>query len=289
MKRYLVPYEGSSYSKAALRYAIQFAQSVPGLIDIRYIADVRLISNPIFDMTVLALQAVGTLGDLIHREKAKLELKAKLVAHGEELLRDLEDWPELAKNADVPIGHTTGVEVTSPPEYLIEVSENYDVIFLGLWAESRDQKSGLWGSTSEAVIRRGESPVLLAKGDYRQFDSAIVGFDNRPRSRQALAWAGMIGEKMGIPVTVITCGSDTKWRDDAIQAAREITPSYDTEFHYRSYEMRPADAIIALSVDRQNDLICLGAFGDQPLRELFLGSVAEEVLRRSDAPVMLFK
>ena len=289
MKRYLVPYDGSEFSAAALRYAVQFAENIPGHIDIVYVADERLIANPIFDFTVLALQAVGALGDLIHREKAKLELKAKIIAHGEDLLEDLQQWPELAPDNESPTQYSTRVEVTNPPVYLSDADERFDVVFLGLWGEGGDQKGGIWGSTSDAVIRRGTSIVLLAKGDFRPIDSIIIGFDNRPRSRQALAWAGMIGENMKIPVTVLTGSSDRDWAEEVLGTAREIAPSYETEFSFESSDKKPADAILDLSNDKPGALICLGAFGDQPLREFFLGSVADEVLRRANAPVMLYK
>ncbi|HDS31140.1 MAG TPA: hypothetical protein ENN67_08870, partial [Firmicutes bacterium] len=117
MKRYLAPFDGSQLSEAALRYAIDFAGKIPGHIEIVYIADERLLANPIFDFTVLALQAIGNLGDFIQREKAKLELKAKLIAHGESLFERLLTWKELSPDAEPPISYSTRVEVTNPPIY----------------------------------------------------------------------------------------------------------------------------------------------------------------------------
>jgi len=289
MKRYLVPYEGSALSKAALLYAVEFARGVPGTIDVVYVADERALADPVFDLMILALQGIGTLGDFMPREKARLELKAKLIARGEDLLKELAGWPELSTDAAKPVEYSTRVESGNPPKYLSDLSENCDVIFMGLWGEMHKFKAGLWGGTSEAVIRKGMSPAFLATSDYRPIDAIIVGFDNRPRARQALAWAGMIGENMSLPITVIACGGDEKWREKVIAEAREIASSYDTGFEYLETGDRPARAILDRSVENPSALICMGAFGDQPLRELFLGSVAEEVLRHSKAPVMLFK
>jgi nucleotide-binding universal stress UspA family protein len=289
MKRYLVPFDGSDLSEAALRYAIELARRVPGQVDIVYVADERLLANPIFDFTVLALQAIGALGDFIQREKARLELEARLVGHGEELLEKVKAWPELAPEADPPVSYTTRIVVTNPPVYLSDPEEVYDIVFLGLWGENREQKGGMWGSTSEAVIRRGTSIVLLTSSHYRPVGSILVGFDNRPRSRQALAWSGVIGENMSIPVRIVTSGTDSEWREETIRAAREIAPSYHTDFAFDTSDKRPADLILSVAGEMPDPLICLGAFGDQPIREFFLGSVAEEILRRADAPVMLFK
>jgi len=289
MKRYLVPFEGSTLSKAALRYAIQLCSSLPGMIEIVYIADERLLVNPLFDLTVLALQGIGTLGDFLPREKAKLELQAKLITRGEDLLEEVAKWPELNPEAEQAVQFRTNVVSGNPPKYLAEESENYDLVFLGLWGETHKEKMGLWGGTSEVVIRKGTSPIFLATSEYRPIKSVIVAFDNRPRSRQALAWAGMIGENMGIGVTVLSCSTDVEWREEVLGEAREIAESYDTEFNYRQTETRPAKALAEMCKEQVDSLICMGAFGDQPIRELFLGSVAEEVLRQSKSPVLLLK
>ncbi len=288
MKKYLVPYEGSEMSKSALRYAIQFSGLLSGEINIRYIADERVIATPYMDITIAALQSIGSLGVNLPREKARLELTAKLLARGEDLLDEVREWPELKKESN-DSHFTTTVEAGHPPKRLTEISPDYDVIFMGLWGEMHKYTAGLWGGTSELVIRKGESPVFLATTDYNPFDSVIVAFDNRPRSRQALAWAGMLGENLEQPVYVVTSGSDEDWCEEVVKEASVIAESYDTEFSYIQTDERAAKAVLKASEEHPDALICLGAFGDQSLRELFLGSVAEEVLRNADSPVFLLK
>ncbi len=287
MKRYLVPFEGSDLSDAALRYAIQITTDVPGTLDIIYIADERVLINPIWEFAVLALQGIGTLGDIQYREKVKLELKTKLISRGEDILEELAEWPELNQEKENPISYSTRVDSGNPPKYISEISENYDIVFMGLWGEMHKHKLGLWGGTSEAVIRKGTSPVFLSTGPYVPLESIVIGFDNRPRARQSLAWAGMLGENLKLPVKVVTSSTDEGWRDEAVREAKEIAGSYETEFTFDASSKNAAEAV--LDASSPGSLICMGAFGDQPIRELFLGSVAEEVLRRAKSPVLLLK
>jgi len=288
MKKYLVPYEGSEMSKSALRYAILLSKSVPGEIEIRHIADERVIATPYLDITIAVLQGIGTLGINLPREKVHIELRAKLLARGEDMMDEVREWPEL-KDESSGVKFTTVVEADNPPKRLTEISENYDIIFMGLWGEMHKYKAGLWGGTSELVIRKGDTPVFLATDEYRPFDSIIVAFDNRPRSRQALAWAGMLGENMEFPVIVVTSGSDEDWRGEVVKEASVIAESYSTEFRYEESGEPAASAVLTTAEENPDSLICMGAFGDQPLRELFLGSVTEEVLRRTESPVFLLK
>ena len=289
MKRYLVPYEGSPLSGAALRHAVKFAQAISGKIEIVYIADERLLANPFLDLTVLALQGIGTLGDILPREQAKLELENKIISRGEDILKELKSWPELNPDEGAKPDWSTRIEAGNPIKLLSEISENYDVIFMGLWGEMHKFKQGLWGGTSEAVIRKGVCPVFLTTGEYKPLKTIIVGFDNRPRSRQALAWAGMIGEHLDLPVISLICGHDEDWRTRTVKDSEEIVKAYHTEYTANQTSEHPAQAILKESETNPDSLLCLGAFGDQPLREFFLGSVADEVLSRSKSPVMLFK
>jgi nucleotide-binding universal stress UspA family protein len=284
MKRYLVPYDGSHLAKSALDHAARFSRTVPGALEIVHIADVRAMANPVIELTVMALQGIGTLGDLIPREQAILELKTRLIARGEDLLNEAIKTTELEG-----VTYSARVEPANPPAFIIEVSENYDLIFLGLRGEMWEFKAGMWGGTSEAVIRKGRAPVFVATSQYRPFNRIIVGFDNRPRSRQALAWAGMIAENISGHVDVVTAGGDEKNRERILSEARSFSDSYRAEFSYISAGEHPAKAILDAASDKPDSLICLGAFGDEPVREFFLGSVAEEVLRKSESPVLLLK
>ncbi len=288
MKRYLVPFEGSDLSKSAVMYALQLSKGVSGIVDIRYIADERVTANPLFDLTILALQGIGTLGDYLPREKARMEMEAKLLARGEELLDELKESTGF-KEQSTDIQYTAESIAGNPPNLLIDLSPEYHIVFMGLWGEMYKYKAGLWGGTSEAVIRKGACPVFLATSEFKPFESILVGFDGRPRSRQALAWAGVMGENMGLPVVALVCSGDNSWADETIAAGKAIAESYDTRFKFQHSDENAAVAILDVSESGPNFLICMGAFGDQPLRELFLGSVADEVLRRSKSPVFLLK
>lgn len=54
-------------------------------------------------------------------------------------------------------------------------------------------------------------------------------------------------------------------------------------------DLTPASAILRYASDNDIDLIVLGTHGRRGLRRLFLGSVAEEVLRLSDCPVITIR
>jgi nucleotide-binding universal stress UspA family protein len=52
---------------------------------------------------------------------------------------------------------------------------------------------------------------------------------------------------------------------------------------------RPNDVLVAAAKQRDADLIVLGSHGRRGLRRLFLGSVAEDVVRHSAVPVLVVR
>jgi nucleotide-binding universal stress UspA family protein len=66
-------------------------------------------------------------------------------------------------------------------------------------------------------------------------------------------------------------------------------PALDRKVEYRLCAGEPADEIVRLARETKSELIVMGTHGRTGLGRLFLGSVAEEVLRRAPCPVLLLK
>ncbi|MGK7916636.1 MAG: universal stress protein [Prochloraceae cyanobacterium] len=59
-------------------------------------------------------------------------------------------------------------------------------------------------------------------------------------------------------------------------------------FHF-ILEGRPAKEILLTAKNEQTDIIVMGTHGKSPLKQILLGSVAEEVLRHAPCPVLLVR
>ncbi len=62
---------------------------------------------------------------------------------------------------------------------------------------------------------------------------------------------------------------------------------YGVNIEYSITEGRPADAICALAKEISADMIVMGSHSRPGLRHVFLGSVAEKVLRSAPCPVLI--
>ena len=71
-----------------------------------------------------------------------------------------------------------------------------------------------------------------------------------------------------------------------IRAARGLRDLSITSIETVVQEGHPAEVILAFSQDHEVDLVVMGTHGHRGLRRTFMGSIAEEVVRRSDVPVL---
>ncbi|HUZ50166.1 MAG TPA: universal stress protein [Candidatus Dormibacteraeota bacterium] len=140
------------------------------------------------------------------------------------------------------------------------------------------------------------------------FRNIVVATDASEASHQALALAiGLAKEGGGklVLVTVIDLstllalsGYESPYPVDAIKSMRdEGQASLDAGVAAAAKdgvtastvvgEGDPSDEILRIAKEQQADLICIGTHGRKGLARLFLGSVAEGVLRRAEAPVLV--
>jgi nucleotide-binding universal stress UspA family protein len=80
------------------------------------------------------------------------------------------------------------------------------------------------------------------------------------------------------------------YRQRLWQELRQIkSPLPDVQVEFVLSEEDPAKAIIHAAAERQCDLIVVGSHGRGGFKRLFMGSVADEVVRKAPCPVLVVK
>ena len=184
-----------------------------------------------------------------------------------------------------------------------------DLIIIG--GPSR-QQGHLLGSTGERVMRKAPVPVLVARKPLsitaKRF---LIPVDFSPgagkAAEEALTLAAQFGARVWflhvLDPTPLYAYSD----EDPISPALPIAPlmpediEEDWEFFLsalslakvpwekRTEEGRPADKIVEYAHAIKADVIVMGTHGRSGLAHMFLGSVAEEVVRAAPCPVFTIR
>jgi nucleotide-binding universal stress UspA family protein len=143
------------------------------------------------------------------------------------------------------------------------------------------------------------------------FDRIVIGLDGSPLSERALATGSELARRLGAPVHLVRVADLAvfDWgATDAAAAYAELSPEMDAaKAEARAYLERvqdnlQQDGLTATSEVRSglaqrelveavtpNDLLVIASHGRGGLQRVLLGSVAEDVARKSPAPVLIVR
>ena len=156
------------------------------------------------------------------------------------------------------------------------------------------------GSTTEAVLRQSTIPVLTVRsgtkrseGTHRCFERLVVGVDESDPSDAAIQTVLKLPHENLRQVffySVAGTGDDTREQAErVVRKAAALAHARDISAEGHVIGGTPGEALIAAAQQRDADLIVLGSHGRRGLQRLFLGSVAEYVVRNAPLPVLVVR
>ena len=128
---------------------------------------------------------------------------------------------------------------------------------------------------------------LLAVPAVTEMKQGLLGFDGSPKAIEALYLAAYLAEKQGVKLTLVNARGDSETRSNPLDSAREYLEARQIQAEYISEIGTPAEVILETKSSHGCDFLIVGGYGYQPVMELLFGSTLDEVLRRSDVPVMI--
>ncbi|MCA9491697.1 MAG: universal stress protein [Myxococcales bacterium] len=225
-------------------------------------------------------------------------------------------WQERLRQVQatlVPEGRRGEVSVERSPgaaEAIVRAAQGYDLLVVG--THGRTGPARAWaGSVAERVVRSSPIPVLVARGRSRGLGRMLLAVDLSPSApegeAEAVLCAGAArGEELGMVVDVVyvrpspavlTPESGLAWRH-LEEAMEELERSSKRQIRERLATWPEGVAGIALVetgdivrsvVEKADsyDVVMVATHGRRGMQRMWLGSVAERVVRLCDAPVLV--
>ncbi len=196
------------------------------------------------------------------------------------------------------------VEFGPSAEVLLRRVRPSDLVVVGSHGH-RAMGRMLLGSTSAAVLSHSSGPVLVVRGDPRDWHGPVlVGVDGSAHSLAALAFGAEMAAArsaalrvvMAIPEVVDASGEISGPDGPAIRAAEAQLRQYveavlgakaGTDVEMLVVQGHPADALVHHAA--QSQLVVLGSRGRGTLSSLLLGSVGWEVSQAATCPVLVLR
>jgi len=164
------------------------------------------------------------------------------------------------------------------------------------------------GSVAERTVRQAACPVLTVKdrGKPLAFRTILVPMDFSAAAKQALAFVRRLAEKSApshlvlvhayyVPVELeqyLTAHGETTFDRISKDVTRELEAilvelqDAGVSAEYVARPGSPDHVVLEVARDKNADLIAMGTHGRRGLSHLFLGSIAERVVRSAEVPVL---
>ena len=191
IKHILVPTDGSPTAMLGVNYAIGLARHYGAVLHGMHVIDVKLLEGPFLQDISASLGTApfinyqGNMAMLLEeRGKMALDTLAQLCG---------------AEGIACETTLTNGLVARS----ILERSQLVDLIVLGRGGEHNEWLDGLLGSTTEAVVRRADRPVLVTGRDTPGNRRFVAAYDGSQHAQHALQVAATTSASWQAPLSVI--------------------------------------------------------------------------------------
>ncbi|WP_435005454.1 universal stress protein [Tundrisphaera lichenicola] len=243
--------------------------------------------------------------------EAKLNERIELAAHVGDDRTILGNDPKQDVHARELRRPEARLEEGDPVDEILRVADEVecDLIVMGTHGRSGLGRL-LTGGVTEAVVRRARCPVLTFRGpesaeSWDRSKAILHPTDFSECSELALQTARTIAQRCEtrlvlihvLPTQTVIFGTvpvscDVPSIRDSLtaMASRVDGPDLKHPVEFRLIRGDPASEILRIAEDEgDRSLIVMGSHGRTGLRHLFMGSVAEAVLRKAACPVLTVK
>jgi nucleotide-binding universal stress UspA family protein len=190
--------------------------------------------------------------------------------------------------ADVP---ARTLEISGrPAETILAEMEHHDLFLFGRDANFSFETEASDARTWDVVLHRASKPVIVVPEDEAPAAGTVVfAFDGSVAAKRALgifAGSGLAGGKHLHVVTVNASGA-VAWEvgNEAVQIVEEL--GFEAQLHNVVSVLPLAEALLETATKLGAELIVMGAFAHSRLRNLFRGSVTQQLVEKTTIPLFL--
>jgi nucleotide-binding universal stress UspA family protein len=239
--------------------------------------DVRLMQGPVFT------DISGSIGLPPYQEFLPA-IESSLEAKAEEILKEFREQCE-AEGIHPETKKITGVI----DETIIEEGRKCcDWILLAQRGEHFHIGSGaILGSTAQSVVRHSGKPVIVTPELFRKINRMALAYDGSPPAQTALNLAAELSARAAWPLSVVIITDDQALGAKLAEKTEAFLKTHAVDGAILVMKGKEDKELLKFIREGTVDLLVMGAYGHNRLREVLLGSTTSAVIRKSPIPVLL--
>jgi len=275
-EKILIPTDGSDYGKTAIEYGIYIATRLNAQLIGLHVVDIRLMQGPVFT------DISGSVGLPPYQEFLPV-LQGGFDERAETVLQAFKTRCEQA-GLHPEIKKAVGVI----DQMIIEEGGNADWILIAQRGEHfHSGGRSILGSVAESVVRNSGKPVVVTPATFQEIESMGLAYDGSAPADKALKLAAELSEQTSWPLTVIIITDNHHLGASLTKKIEDFLEPLKIDSAIIILRGKEDREIIKFIKEGSVELMVMGAYGHNRLRELILGSTTSSVIRKSTIPVLL--
>lgn len=275
INKLLVCLDDSARSQTATRYSIYLAKVYDAQVTGIHVVNVKVVRSYYYVDASLALGYVGDVKDLMPIEDA-------LHKKGDKIL---EQFRQACAEEGI-VAETKRVKGVVD-EAIIEESRNHDLLVISQTGEHTHFIKGLMGSTTEPVLHKSDTTVLVTPEHYKGIERPFVAYDGSRAASNALDFACRFCVRFGFPLAILIVEDNGEKSKKIGHYATEICEEHGIEPEIVVVPGYPEEEILKFARIRRMDLAFLGSQGHTRLREFIIGSTTLYITRNTEIAVFV--
>jgi nucleotide-binding universal stress UspA family protein len=179
------------------------------------------------------------------------------------------------------------VEVGDVSEKICEVGRLLDLVAINLVYPPGNQPIARLSSGLRALIQHCAVPILAIPQTPLDMSRILLAYDGSSKAKEALFVSTYLAGLWNTPLAVVTVLEENHTTSDTMKLAKRYLERHDIEATYVEKQGDVGQAILEAAAELGSDLIVMGGYGFNPVLEIVLGSVVDQVLRESHQPALI--
>ncbi len=161
-----------------------------------------------------------------------------------------------------------------------------DIIVTQVSYPPGDHPIARFASGLRTMIRRCPRPMLVVRKQTSPLRHALLAYNGTPKSKEALYLAAYMRENWHTELSVLIIEHSEIDADAIYNEANAYLEGLDANFIRHASGTR-SDIILAVAEEVGADFILIGGYKSSSMVEVFLGSVVDAVLRKTEIPLLI--
>jgi nucleotide-binding universal stress UspA family protein len=128
---------------------------------------------------------------------------------------------------------------------------------------------------------------MVTPEKFYEIESMGIAYDGSEPAKKALKLSLEISAQASWPLTVVMITADAKKADKLCTEAEKLAEKCSADCEMVVLQGKESEEILKFIREGSIELMVMGAYGHNRLRELFLGSTTTNVIRKSPVPILL--